>query len=122
MSISEVILAAPASAAARLAGGVMPEACARVRIYGKPAANAPGTWMKARGYPVTVAPLGADTHAERGVTQIGPHASREIWTEWFRLKNYIVQLGVIGAPGVRFPSALEQLARAAYRKAAAALT
>jgi hypothetical protein len=122
VSVSEIILATPApAAAAKLTGGTMPSQCRRARVYAQPAAGLPQRWMATGGQLLKVALLGQQTHALRGIEQIGPRESRTIWTEWFRLKNYIVAVGMAGGRGVRFPSALRQLAQAACAKARAAL-
>lgn len=93
----------------------------RLRVYAQPAAGLPQRWMATGGQLLKVALLGQQTHALRGIEQIGPRESWAIWTEWFRLKNYIVAVGMAGGRGVRFPSALRQLAQAACAKARAAL-
>jgi hypothetical protein len=120
MSISEVILAAPPSAIPHLIGGVMPRECRQLRIYVQPMTGLPRRWVSARGYSVVTPPVGKSSHAEHGIEEIGP-VPRQIWTEWFRLKNYVVEIGITAGKGVKFPSTLVELAQAAYDKAKAAL-
>jgi len=123
MEIVEVIVEAPSgTAAGRLAAGPVPARCQQTRLWSQQARNLPFKWYPGHVKRLNGPAIGLDSGAVSVSVAVGVPFLHRVWSDTFRLNNYVIEVDAVMWPGVRNPAlALHQLATAAYDKARAAL-